>query len=401
MKKRTDWFEEARYGMFVHWGAYSALGRGEWVLNRERISKEEYTRTAVEVFKAEQYDPASWAELARDAGMKYMVLTTRHLDGFALWETDQDDFHAGRLGPKQDLIRPYVEAVRSAGLRVGFYYSAANLNHPDYPGAFERDWPLGWHDENARKRFVKYYRAQLRELMTRYGKIDLLWFDGCIPTPIDGEETIAMVRELQPDILLNDRLGSPFDFACSEQIILAKDGLWEACMTLNDNWGFHVGDNSWKSPETVLKMLLSSAKDGGNLLLNVGPRADGTIPEVSADILREVGKWLRKNDEFLPRSVRSPFTWNNSSIVTVRGSSVYLHFIHSPGSVFRWAELRNRVLGATFVTTGMPAEFKQEGELLWLYGLPEETDCLAITIRLDVDCVPALVTEQKTFWIPG
>lgn len=399
---RTDWFEEARYGMFIHWGAYSAGARGEWLLNRERLTKDEYLRDCVERFRAERYDPAAWAALAKDAGMKYLVLTTRHHDGFALWDTAQDDFHAGRLGPRRDLVGPFVDAVRAAGLRVGLYYSPANWTHPDYPGAHERDWPKAWPDEGARRRFVAYYREQLRELMTRYGKIDLLWYDGCIPQPLDADETHRMVRALQPDIIWNNRLGEPFDFDCSEQTIKARDGIWEACMTLNGNWGYHAGDHDWKNARSVVWMLLACAKDGGNLLLNVGPRADGTIPEPSVEILREVGGWLRRNGKFLPRSGRSPFTWNNSAVATVRGSSVYLHLMNRTGDSFRWAELRNRVLRATCVSTGAPVAFRQERGLLWLTGLPEErAEPLGLTIRLDVEGTPEALTPQGTFWIPG
>lgn len=399
---RLDWFHEARFGMFIHWGAYSVAARGEWALNRERIPQEEYIRKYVEAFRAEAYDPDAWAALAREAGMKYVVLTTRHHDGFALWDTAQDGFHAGRLGPRRDLVGPFVEAVRAAGLRVGLYYSPANWTHPDYPGAYERDWPTAWPDEAARQRFVAYYRGQLRELLTRYGKIDLLWYDGCIPQSLDGEGTNAMVRALQPDILVNDRLGKPCDFECCEQAIKPHDGAWEACMTLNDSWGFHAGDHAWKPAQAVVQLLLTCAKDGGNLLLNVGPRGDGTIPEPSVDILRQVGAWVRRNGECLPHSGRSPFTWGTSALVTVRDNAVYLHLTKSPGPEFCWAELRNKVLRATYVATGAPVAFRQEGDRLWLTGLPcPLVEPLATSIRLEVEGVPEPITRQGTFWIPG
>ena len=399
---RTDWFHEARFGMFIHWGAYSVAGRGEWAYNRERIPQAEYVDRYVNAFTAERYDPAAWAALARAAGMKYMVLTTRHHDGFALWDTATRDFHAGRLGPRRDLVGPYVKAARAAGLRVGLYYSPADWTHPDYPGGYERDWPTAWPDEAARQRFIAYYRAQLRELLTRYGTIDMLWYDGCIPSPLDGEATNAMVRELQPDILMNDRMGKPCDFECSEQAIRPKDGPWEACMTLNDNWGYHAGDEAWKSPAQVIHMLITCAKDGGNLLLNVGPRGDGTIPEPSVRILQEAGRWVARHGEFLPNSGRSPFTWNTSGLVSVRGRCVYLHLFKDTGAEFCWAELKNRVLKATAVGTGRPVAFRQDGARLVLQGLPvPRTEPLATTIRLEVDGDPEPLTRQGTFWIPG
>jgi len=397
----TSWFTQARYGMFIHWGAYAVAGRGEWVLNRERIPYPEYTAKYVAPWRAEKYDPAAWAALARRAGMKYLVLTTRHHDGFALWDTKTSEFNAVRMGPKRDLLRPYVEAVRAAGLKVGFYYSVADWRHPDYPGAYFRDWPKEWPDEAGRKRFVAYYRAQLEELMTGYGKIDLLWYDGCIPGPLDGAETNARVKKLQPDILINERNGAPFDFACQEQSLKAKEGVWESCMTLNDNWGYHAGDDFWKNPREVVRMLLTVAGKGGNLLLNVGPMPDGTVPPESSRILEAVGAWLARNGEFLPDSGRCPYSWNNSGIVTTRGNTVYVHLLKSPGTEFCLAEIGNKVLAARRLDSGEPIAFEQAGDRLFLRGLPcPLPDPIATTVALDVEGDPRPVTEQTTFWVP-
>jgi len=316
-KDFRKWFDEVRFGMFIHWGAYAVAARGEWVMNRERIPAEEYTERYVNSWHAEKYDPAEWAQIAKDAGMGYVVLTTRHHDGFSLWDSRLSDFTAAKLGPKRDLLVPYVEALRNAGLKVGFYYSPASWTHPDYPGPFFRDWPAekDWADESARKRFIEFYRGQLKELLTGYGKIDYLWFDGCIPENIDGDETLAMVRKLQPGIAVNNRLGKPYDIHCSEQAIKpAPAGQpWEACMTLNDNWGYHLGDRNWKQPYHVVEMLLTCAENAGNLLLNIGPRADGSVPEESVRILREAGAWLKRNRAAVTCSERHPFSWNNTA----------------------------------------------------------------------------------------
>ncbi|MBN1673624.1 MAG: alpha-L-fucosidase [Kiritimatiellae bacterium] len=397
----TAWFTEARYGMFIHWGAYAVAGRGEWVLNRERIPYSEYTAKYVKRWRARKYDPAEWAALAARAGMKYLVLTTRHHDGFALWDTKTSEFNAVRMGPKRDLLRPYVEAVRAAGLKVGFYYSVADWGHPDYPGPYFRDWPKQWPDEERRQRFVQYYRAQLEELMTGYGKIDLLWYDGCIPGPLDGAAANARVKELQPGILINERNGAPFDFACQEQSLKAKAGVWESCMTLNDNWGYHAGDNNWKDARTVIRMLLTVAGKGGNLLLNVGPKPDGTIPPRSVRILEQAGAWLERNREFLPDSSRSPFSWNNSGLVTTRGRRVYVHLFNSPGKDFCLAEIGNKVLAARRLESGEPVAFEQAGDRLFLKGLPRPLpDPIATTVALDVEGDPRPLTEQTTFWVP-
>ena len=179
--------------------------------------------------------------------------------------------------------------------------------------------------------------------MTGYGKIDYLWFDGCIPENIDGGETIAMLRELQPEMLINNRLGSPFDIKVCEQTInpAAPGQAWEACMTLNDNWGYHAGDRSWKNPAAVVSMLMTCARSSGNLLLNVGPKADGTIPEESVRILDAVGDWLKRNREAITDTERSPFTWNNTArLITVKGNRIYITFEHEPGGQFCWSELK-------------------------------------------------------------
>ncbi len=402
-----QWFDEARFGMFIHWGPYAAAARGEWVMNRERIPVEEYTERYVKPWHAENYNPAEWARLAKEAGMGYVVLTTRHHDGFSLWDSKLSDFNAVKLGPRHDLLVPYVDVLRAAGLKVGFYYSPASWTHPDYPGPFFRDWPSekDWANEAARRRFIDFYRGQLEELLTGYGKIDYLWFDGCIPGNIDGDETLTMVRKWQPEILVNNRLGKPFDIQCSEQAIHpAPPGQqWEACMTLNDNWGYHAGDHNWKQPYHVVDMLLTCAEKAGNLLLNIGPRADGSVPEESVRILREAGSWLKRNRAAVSCSERHPFSWNNTARpITVRGNRVYLHFMKEPNGSFCWAELKNKVVSARLLADGRPVAFQQEGNRLFLKDLPTPLpDTPATTVELELDGAPEAVTAQTSFWIPG
>ncbi len=403
---KLSWFHEARYGMFIHWGAYSVAARGEWVANRERIPLEEYSRLYAERFRAENYDPAAWAALAKEAGMRYAVLTARHHDGFALWPTETNDFHAGKVGPKRDLVGPFVEAFRSAGLKVGLYYSPADWSHPDYPGAFFRDWPGNgdWKDEPARLRFITYYRAQLRELLTQYGPIDYLWFDGCIPDNLQSREANEEALRLQPDLLINERNGPPWHVKICEQTIKrAEPGVpWEACMTLNSSWGWQEGDAQWKSSLQVVQMLTETAAGAGNLLLNVGPKADGTIPVESANILREAGGWLRRNGEAIYGSSRSPFTWNNWGRVTTRGSRAYLHIWNPPGDELCFAEIKNKVISASLLQGGIALAFEQQAERLFLRGLPRPLpDPVSTTVVLEVDGEPDVITPQTTFWIPG
>ncbi|MEZ0298188.1 MAG: alpha-L-fucosidase [Candidatus Methylacidiphilales bacterium] len=403
---RTAWFDEARYGMFIHWGAYAVAGRGEWAPNRERIPFDEYKTKYADNWHAENYDPAAWAALAVEAGMKYAVLTTRHHDGLALWPTATSDFHTGNIGPKRDLVGPYVEAFRAAGLKVGLYFSPAAWYHPDYPGPWFRDWPApqDWKSTEARERFIAYWRAQIRELMTSYGKIDYLWYDGVIPSDMQCPEANEEAMQLQPHLIINERNGQPWHVKNSEQAIHAPaPGItWEACMTLNDNWGYHPGDFHWKDSRSVVEMLLKTANKAGNLLLNVGPAPDGTIPEDSARILREAGKWLERNGESIRGSELSPYSWTNWGTVTVRGSRIYLHISNATGTELCVTDIANKVLSAKFLHGGESIAFEQNGDRLFLRGLPEKLpDPLVTTLVLEVEGIPSSTAEQTSFWIPG
>lgn len=389
--------------MFIHWGAFSATARGEWTANRECIPKDEYERLYVENFRAENYAPSEWAALAADAGMRYAVFTTRHHDGFALWPTKTSDFHAGRIGPCRDLVGPFIEAFRAAGLKVGLYFSPADWYHKDYPGAWYRDWPSpkDWKNSEARNRFIAYYRAQLRELLTGYGTIDYLWYDGCIPEDLKCPEANEEALKLHPKLLINERNGPPFHIKISEQSISTAnpDALWEACMTLNDNWGYHAGDYEWKNAVQVIKMLLKTSAQGGNLLLNVGPRSDGTIPEPSQGILREVGRWLQRNEEAIRNSDCSPFSWTNWGIITTRASRIFLHIWNWVGNELCITDIANTVKRASYLDGGKSIVFDQHDRRLFLSGL-EQIDPLVTTLVLDIEGIPQTSNPQTSFWIP-
>ncbi|MDR1059914.1 MAG: alpha-L-fucosidase [Clostridiales bacterium] len=397
-----NWFKNARFGMFIHYGPYSVAARGEWAYNRERIGAEEYFEKYAKNFKAENCHPKEWARLAKDAGVKYTALTARHHDGFCLWGTKTTDFNAVACGPRKDLVAEYLAAVREAGLKAGLYYSVADWRHPDYPGAYSRDWPLAWEGEDKRKRFVAFYTEQIRELMTNYGQIDVFWFDGCFPQPLDGEKAIAMIRSLQPGIMINNRNGRPYDFLNSEQAVVpARDGgMWEAGLTLNDSWGYNAGDDNYKSARDVVKLLLQTAQDGGNLTINVSPAGDGAIPERAAATLREVGEWLRINGEAVYGSERSPFSWGHSHIITVKGERVYIN-LHKKMTELCVAEIKNPVKRVCLLKNGADCQFSQTaGGQLTISGLPE-TDDLALTIVCETEGKPEPLVPQTTFWIPG
>jgi len=264
--RRMKWWHQAKFGMFIHWGLYSLIGRHEWAMENEGIPVAEYEKLAKK-FNPKPNAARDWAKLAKRAGMKYMVMTTKHHEGFCLFDTKLTDYCASKQACGRDLVAEYVNAAREQGLRIGFYYSLMDWHHPD--GAKCAN------DESARKRFVKYIHGQVRELMTNYGKIDILWYDVNWPlTPEQWEaaEMNRMVRELQPDIIINNRTGLPEDFSTPEQHVRGEpEGrAWEACMTMNDSWGYHKADDAWKTPKRILRNLITCARDGGNYLLNIG-----------------------------------------------------------------------------------------------------------------------------------
>ena len=384
---RVRWLSEARFGLFVHWGMYALYARGEQVLFREHLTPSEYRRRAAD-FNPRAYDAHQWAELAREAGMRYAVLTAKHHDGYALFDSHVSDFTSARTRPGRDLVREYVEAFRAAGLRVGLYYSLADWQWPAYFRGPERD-PQGF------QRFIEYIHAQVRELCSSYGDLDVLWFDGAWPHSPENwraQELLDMIRALQPGILVNDRTGLPGDFGTPEQHILGgvQPRAWEACVTsVERHWGYHAGERQCKSSEQIIHMLAQVAEGGGNLLLNVGPKADGSLPSPFVELLHEVGGWLRLNGEAIYGC--APGVCESISIgrQTVRSGTVYLHVLYWPGETLRLAGLENRVLSARYLADGWPIRFQQEGDHLTLIGLPSlPPDPRNTVIALEVEGEP-------------
>jgi alpha-L-fucosidase len=272
--RRIQWWRQARFGMFVHWGLYSVIGRHEWVMEDEAIPVSEYEQVAKR-FKPKPNAARDWAKLAKQAGMHYMVMTTKHHEGFCNFDSKLTDYCATKQGSGRDLVKEYVEAARAEGLRVGFYYSLMDWHHPDGARCAT--------DEDARKRFVAYTNGLIRELLTNYGKIDILWYDVSWPLTAEGWESEKMnkiVFELQPDIVVNNRNKLAGDFATPEQRIVAEaDKDWESCMTMNGSWGYQRADDDWKTPKTIVRNLVTCSRDGGNYLLNIGPRGMAPFPK--------------------------------------------------------------------------------------------------------------------------
>jgi alpha-L-fucosidase len=379
--RRMKWWHEAKFGMFVHWGLYSVAGRHEWRMENEAVPVPEYEQLA-QRFTPKPNAARDWARLARRAGMKYIVMTSKHHEGFCLFETRTTRYCAPKQATGRDLAGEFVVAARAEGLRVGFYYSLMDWHHPD--GARCET------DEAARRRFVDYVHTHVRELMTQYGKLDILWYD--VAWPLDAkdwesERMNQMVFRLQPDIVVNNRNKLAGDFSTPEQRIEAAEQgrAWESCMTLNGSWGYQAADDDWKSPRQVLRNLISCARDGGNYLLNIGPRGDGSIPEESVRVLQAVGAWLAKNGESIYGTDHCQPRRSNYASFTRRGNTLYMHVHFWPGDYVAVAGLLTRVKAARMLASGQPVAFQQEGLRLRLTDLPVKAPDEPIT-TIAIEC---------------
>ena len=317
----TAWFTEARFGLFIHWGLYALPARQEWVRNVEKISNEDYEKY-FKHFDPDLYDPGLWADAAANAGMKYFVVTTKHHEGFCLWDSQLTDYKATNTPYGKDLLRPMVDAFRGRGLKTGFYHSLLDWHHPDYTVDDHhpmRDNPAA-REANAQKdlaRYVEYLHGQTRELLTEFGHVDILWYDfsyeGKGKEQWHSEKLIRMIRELQPHIILNDRLEIDQDVKTPEQFqprewvkVNGQPVVWEACQTLSGSWGYHRDEASWKSVEQLLHMLIDGVSKGGNLLLNVGPTGRGEFDQRALDCLRGMGDWMKRHSRAIYGCTQAP-----------------------------------------------------------------------------------------------
>lgn len=356
-EKRMQWFVQARFGMFIHWGLYAVPARGEWVRSNERMPEEKYMPFFRE-FDPSAADPKAWVQAAKEAGMGYVILTAKHHDGFCLFDSELTDFKSTNTPMGRDIVREFLEAGREAGLKVGLYYSLIDWHHPDFPHHGDRYHPMrsdpaASNEERDFERYLAYMHGQVKELCTRYGRLDVLWFDFSY-NQLRGEawranELADMVRTLQPGILLNNRLevsgegfgslaqGEPApchgDFVSPERMV-PPEGLfdpqgrplyWETCTTMNHSWGYCAGDTWYKPAPLLLKKLVECVSKGGNFLLNVGPDGNGRIPRQAMDTLKYLGQWMQINGESIrgcgPSGMEKP-EWGR---ITRRENVLYLH----------------------------------------------------------------------------
>ena len=389
-ERRIQWWREAKFGMFIHWGLYSVLGRHEWAMEVEGIPVAEYQELAKQ-FKPQPNAARAWAKLAKQAGMKYMVMTSKHHEGFCHFDSKLTDYCAPKQGPGRDLVKEFVEAARAEGLRFGFYYSLMDWHHP--AGAKCAT------DEAARRRFVDYIHGQIRELLTNYGKIDILWYDVNWPLDIKGWESQKMnemVLNLQPDIIVNNRNGLAGDFGTPEQEIRAEEGSrdWESCMTMNESWGYHRADDNWKSPKTVVRNLIACARDGGNYLFNIGPKPDGSIPEESIRILESVGKWTSKYGSTIYGAPKCDVKSSLFANFTRKGNTLYMHVHFWPGSTVSLGGLTTKVKSAQLLPGGKNVDFKQEEFRVQFTGLPEKAPEEPVSV-IAIECESEPKQDQE------
>jgi alpha-L-fucosidase len=344
----ATWFDDVRFGMFVHWGHASQRGLElSWPLvggtralpQCQDLTVADYYRT-IRTFAPRRDSPRDWARIARRTGMRYAVLTTKHHDGWALFHSASSDFSVAASPYRHDIVREFVDAMRAEGLRIGLYFSLSDWHHPDYPAFEDADRPYRFGMQRPPtaaqwERYVAFMHAQVRELLTGYGPIDLLWFDGGWERSAAqwrSDALRSLIEELQPGCLVNDRLPGHGDFDTPEQFVPPEPPLrrWETCLTMNESWGWNPGDTHWKSPHQLIHTLCEVAGKGGNLLLNVCPTGDGTLPAPVLERLEALEGWMARHGESIVGTTPGLAPWQFYGPSTRRGNRIYLHLLMRP-----------------------------------------------------------------------
>ncbi|MDD2600052.1 MAG: alpha-L-fucosidase [Kiritimatiellae bacterium] len=435
--ERMQWWREARFGMFVHWGLYSGLagtwdgkpvgttGGMEWIQQRVKADTETYAERAIPLFKPAPGFAKTWAALAKEAGCRYIVFTSKHHDGFALHDSKVSDFDAGSI-LQRDLVKEVVEAARAQGLKVGFYHSVIDWHHDQYGYELSKQlphplkgkpYPNGTRDHN---KYLDFLHAQVDELTSNYGTLDILWWDYSSQdfqgdTAWRAMDLMSKVRAKQPAIIMNNRLfRSPEagwksmgtdgftgtldpkygDFITPEQHIPATGmpGIdWETCMTLNTTWGYSEHDHAWKSHELLIRNLIDIASKGGNYLLNIGPKADGSIPIQSVEALKAIGGWMKVNHEAIYATTASPFAQLPWGRATSKGNTLYLHVFEWPADGQLVVPMGADVVRAVLLAAPGQALTVESAGMQTKISLPAKApDSIASVIRLELRSAPVI-----------
>jgi alpha-L-fucosidase len=418
-KGDTSWFVHDRFGMFIHWGVYALPSRHEWVQSREKIPPAEYQKY-FERFNPTLYDPQKWATAAREAGMKYVVITSKHHEGFCLWDSAYTDYKATNTPYGKDLLKPFVKAFKAEGLRVGFYYSLIDWHHPEFP--IDIYHPLRDHPDAVElnknrdiRIYAEYLHNQVRELLTNFD-IDILWCDFSYPgrtykgMPGKGredwqsEKLLQMIREIKPHIILNNRLDlqvaadiyTPEQWQPLEWVkVNGEPVVWEACQTLSGSWGYHRDENTWKSPGQLIHMLINTVARGGNLLMNIGPTSLGTFDPRAMKALRVYHDWMSLHSESIYGCTQSEFTEPLDCRLTQKENKVYLHIFTWPFKHIYLKGLGDKVVYARFLHDGSEVPLKSSAWYAEQLPQSENTLILELPVKKPDVVVPVIELEIK------
>ncbi len=417
----TGWFVHDRFGMFIHWGLYALPARHEWVLSVEKLDPALYADRYLAHFNPTRYDPRLWARLAREAGMKYVILTAKHHEGFCLWDSDCTDYKVTNTPYGKDLLAPFVEAFRAEGLKVGLYYSLLDWHHPDF--TIDIYHPLRDHPEAARlnaersmPRYAGYMRDQVRELLTRFDP-DILWCDFSYPDAAyqglpgkgradwESEKLYGLIRELSPKIILNNRMDLPdvrADVYTPEQIqpvewvrVEGEPVVWETCQTFSGSWGYHRDEDSWKSPEQLIMMLINTVSIGGNLLMNVGPTPLGTFDPRAVKALAVYRDWMDYHSEAIYGCTAGEFQPPQDCRLTQKGKKVYVHIFAWPFKHLHLPHMVGLVDYARFLHDGSEVPLTGSEWETRQMDLKPDTQLLFLPVRKPDVIVPVIELTLK------
>jgi len=421
----TAWFRHDRFGMFIHWGLYAMPARHEWIKTREMIPEAKYDKY-FKYFNPDLYNPAGWAREAKAAGMKYVVFTTKHHEGFCMWDSQFTDYKCTNTPAGRDLLREFVDAFRAEGIRIGFYYSLIDWHHPEFPidmlhprredkDAYEQS-----KDRDMRK-YAEYMRNQVTELLTNYGKIDVLWFDfsysnnngegdrawmkGKGKEDWEAEKLIALARSLQPGIIIDNRteieqdIYTPEQFQPTEWVRHPETGelvTWEACQTFSGSWGYYRDEQTWKNPEMLIRMLVNTVSLGGNLLMNVGPTSRGYFDNRAEAALKVYADWMKYNSRAIygctmaEPEFKAPADCRFTQ--SADGKRLYLHLFAYPFAFIELHGLAGKVDYAQFLHDGSEVLFSEGKMEHFGEALPEQEDLLVLNIpAVKPDCLVPVI----------
>jgi len=416
----TTWFVHSRFGMFIHWGLYALPSRHEWVQSYERIAPSDYYERYFTRFNPHKYDPHRWALAARQAGMKYVVLTSKHHEGFCLWDSNYTEYKVTKSPYKKDLLGTFIDAFRKEGLRVGLYYSLIDWHHPEFP--IDIFHPLRDHPEAEKlnqsrniKIYSEYIYNQIEELLTQFD-LDILWCDFSYPDreykefPGKGradwqsEKLVEMIRRISPKIILNNRLdlSGAADIYTPEQVqptewvkVEGEPVVWEACQTFSGSWGYHRDEETWKSPGQLIRMLVNTVACGGNLLVNVGPTSLGTFDSRTYDALSVYQNWMELHSESIYGCTQSEFTAPQDCRLTQNGNKLYVHVYAWPFKFIHLEGLGGKISYARFLHDGSEVDIHMPRWELKQFDLHTKTQILSLPIKKPDVVVPVIELTLK------